>query len=427
MFSSLLNKFSNNLDTLRDFVDLVSPILEKAHLEEIKNNPSAFIPLILAMNALEPELFDLDSSFAETIESKFDGKIDLQIKDEENKKTVNIKLEGSGKEIFYSSLEKFAKRYNQKGLLYQNALISLVSAVEWFLSQLLHQYFEMHPEAAGIRDRSLTLSELQSIGTIDEAKSYLIDLRIEEVLRGSFSDWVNFLKTQLKLSMGYLSDDENYLIEICQRRNLLVHNGGIVNKIYLAKVSDSMRQKLEIGKPISVSQEYLDESITRFERFFFLACLELWKKLLPHDGERARILNDLTYKNLCNERWKIAESLSYFLMQDKQLPEIDRLVGQINYWQSLKWQNIFEGIRKDVETADFSAKDERFLLAKAALLDDEKLFFELLPVALKTDKLNENDLRSWPLFQKIRKGDAFKRLYEPARLIEDSSSNRALE
>lgn len=427
MFSNLLNKFSNNLDTLRDFVDLVSPILEKAHLEEIQNNPSAFIPLALAMNALEPDWFDADSSFAETIESKFDGKIDLQIKDEGNKKTVNIKVDGSGKETFYSSMEKFAQRHNQKGLLYQNALISLVSAVEWFLSQLLHQYFEMHPEVAGIRERSLTFRELQLIGTIEEAKSYLIDLRIEEILRGSFSDWVNFLKTQLKLSMGYLSDDEDYLIEICQRRNLLVHNGGIVNKIYLAKVSDSVRQKLEIGKAIIVSQEYLDESITRFERFFFLACLELWKKLLPQDEERSRILIDLTYKNLCNERWKIAESLSYFLMNDKQLPEMDRLIGQINYWQSLKWQNRFESIRKEVETADFSAKDERFLLAKAALLDDEKLFFELLPLAIKTDKVTENDLRNWPLFQGIRKGETFKRLYESVRLIEDSSSDRTLE
>lgn len=369
----------------------------------------------------------MDSSFVETIESDFDGKIDLEIEDEGNKKTVKIKVDGSGKEIFSSNMEKFAKRYYQKGLLYQNALISLVSAVEWFLSQLLHQYFERHPEAAGIRDRSLTLSELQSIGTIEEAKSYLIDLRIEEVLRGSFSDWVNFLKTQLKLSMGYLSDEENYLIEIYQRRNLLVHNGGVVNKIYLTKVSESVRAKLEIGKAISVSQEYLDESITRFERFFFLACLELWKKLLPQDRERSQVLIDLTYKNLCNERWKIAESLSYFLMNDKQLPEIDRLIGQINYWQSLKWQNRFEEIRKEVQTTDFSAKDERFLLAKAALLDDEELFFELLPIALKTDKLTENDLRNWPLFQGIRKGDTFKRLYEPGLLIEDSGGDRALE
>jgi hypothetical protein len=414
MFSSLLRQLSSNLDTLRDFVDLVSPILEQAPKKEIEENPTAFIPLLLAMHKIKPDLFDLGALAIEDLESQFDGRINLQIvEDEETSKKVNIEVDGSGKHFFFSSVQKLTKRYHQKDLLYQNSLISLVSGLEWFLSQLLHQYFEIHPEAAGIRDRSLTLSELQSIGTVEEAKSLLIDLRIEEILRGSFKDWTSFLKKHLNLSMGYLSaDDEGYLIEICQRRNLLVHNGGIVNKIYLTKVPESVRPDLGIGQPIGVSQSYLDSSINRFERFFFLVCLELWKKLYPQDNERFQALIDLAYENLCNERWGIAESLSLFLIKDKQAQEMERLIGQINYWQSLKWQDRFEEVRKEVESADFSAKDERFILAKAALLDDEDRFFELLPLALQSRKITQDDLRCWPLFRSIRTKDKFQQLDE---------------
>ncbi|MBD2446645.1 hypothetical protein H6G76_05590 [Nostoc sp. FACHB-152] len=396
MFTNILRSFADNLDTLREFVDLVNPILDKAREEEILANHDTLIPLVLGFNAIAPEQFPLDTSLVENLQSKFDGTLDIHMEDEGGKKSAKLSFNNSGGQAFHSTMSKLSKRFNQKGLLYQNALISLVSAVEWFLSQLLHEYFKLYPEASDIRERSLTLSELQSMGTIDDAKNYLIDLRIEEILRGSFSDWITFLKSKLKLSMGYLTDEENYLTEICQRRNLFVHNGGVINKIYLNKVAQPLRQNLEIGQKITVSQEYLDEAITRFEKFFFLLSLELWKKLSPDDKTRSDIVSDITYKNLYNERWKIVESLSFFLLNDKQLPEMARLVAQINYWQSLKWQERFEEVRKEVEKIDFSAKDERFSLAKAALLDDEKLFFNLLPMLLKTEKITKKDLDEWP-------------------------------
>ncbi|MBD2495337.1 hypothetical protein [Nostoc sp. FACHB-280] len=414
MFANILRRFSDNLDTLRDFVDLVNPILDKAREEAITANPNALIPLVLGMNAIAPEKFCLDTSFVEHLQSQFDGKLDIQVEEEGNK-SAKLSFNNSGGDAFHSTMAKLSKRSAQKGLLYQNALISLVSAVEWFLSQLLHKYFELYPDAAGIRERSLTLSELQLIGTIDEAKNYLIGIRIEEILRGSFSDWITFMKGNLKLSMGYLEDDEKYLIEICQRRNLFVHNGGIVNKIYLNK---SGFTNIGIGEQINVSQEYLDEAIARFERFFFLVSLELWKKLAPDDKERANIVSDITYKNLCNERWKIAESLSFFLMNDKQLPEMNRLISQINYWQSLKWQDRFTEVRKDVERIDFSAKNEIFSLAQSVLLDDEQRFFQLLPILLKAEKLSEKDLHEWPLFRKIRNTDTFKTIYNPKLVSE---------
>ncbi|MBD1854522.1 MULTISPECIES: hypothetical protein [Leptolyngbya] len=393
----------------------MSPILEKATLKEIEEDPTAFIPFMIAMNAISPELFGENSLSTETIErlrSRFDGEIDLNVKDEEHGKSVKVQIHGAGEKAFYSGMDRFRKRTYQKTLLYQNALISLVSAVEWFLSQLLHEYFNLHPDAAGIRNRSLTLNELQAIGTVDEARNYLIDLRIEEVLRGSFSDWITFFKEHLKLSMdGYLLKEEIYLIEICQRRNLFVHNGGMVNKIYLNKVTRDLHPEAQIGKEVGISQEYLDQAINRFEKFLSLLCFELWKSLRPTDEERGQALIDVAYKNLCSERWSIAESISFFLINDKRLSESSRLTGQINYWQSLKWQDNFDKARKEIEAADFSAKGMIFRLAKLVLLDDEKQCFELLPILLDTGALTEDDLRSWPLFRNIRQTETFQALY----------------
>uniref|UniRef100_B8HNJ5 Uncharacterized protein n=1 Tax=Cyanothece sp. (strain PCC 7425 / ATCC 29141) TaxID=395961 RepID=B8HNJ5_CYAP4 len=414
MFAKTIQNFSNNLDTLRDFVNLVRPVLQKVHDEEIKSNPKAFMPLVFALEAIAPEMLVSDAELANTInslKSEFASKLNLEVKEKENRKTVNIHIEASDGEAFFKGMQSLSKRLNQIGLLYQNALISLVSAAEWFLSQLLHHYFDLYPDAAGVRDRSLTLSDLQAIGSIEDARTYLIELKIEELMRGSFNDWVHFLKNTLKLQIDYLSVEEGRLTEVYQRRNLLIHNGGVVNKIYMNKVPSSVRPGLKLGDSIKISQEYLDEAIDRFERFFLLVALELWKKIAQNDIDRAQIVTEIALRHLGEERWHIAEGLNLFLVNDKKLPERERLIGKINYWQSLKWANQFEKVRQEIENEDFSAKDEVFTLAKAALLDDERRFLELLPKLLEVGKVTETDLYEWPLFRSMRETDGFKSKY----------------
>ena len=69
----------------------------------------------------------------------------------------------------------------------------------------------------------------------------MIEQRVEDVLRGSFEEWISFLKNQFKLEMGYIEKWQHKLVEIIQRRNLLVHNGGNINSIYRRKVAPELQ------------------------------------------------------------------------------------------------------------------------------------------------------------------------------------------
>ncbi|MGA9996017.1 MAG: hypothetical protein WBP93_11420, partial [Pyrinomonadaceae bacterium] len=144
-----------------------------------------------------------------------------------------------------------------------------------------------------------------------------------------------------------------------------------------------------------------------FELNFVLIAAELWKKLDPKDEERPNALTYIAYKHLLNERWGIAEGLSYFVTADRQTSEKSQMLGQLNYWQSVKWQGQFENIRKNIEQADFSAKDPLYQLAQLALLNRNEEFFSLLPEVLRSQKLTTEDLQQWPLFREMRKEAAF--------------------
>jgi len=100
-------------------------------------------------------------------------------------------------------------------------------------------------------------------------------------------------------------------------------------------------------------------------------------------------------------------------MNDKQLPEYDRLVATLNYWQCVKWQDRFEEVRKQVEETDFSAKKMRFSIGQAALLDDAARFLDLGRKALAVGEISESDLREWPIFRQMREMEEFKQVYLP--------------
>ena len=414
MFGDTIREFSESLASLRDFVDLVAPFLTQKHAEKLKKDAFHLAPLVLLLRDLHPLKLSLDeASVGKITELLANRAIEVDVEEgEAGERTIHIKASPGYIEAFEQATKDLQRRQYQQELLYKSSLTNLIGSVEWFLARILHQYFEKFPEAVEERGKVFSLQDLKSIGSIEDAKAYVIDSCVEQILRGSFNDWLAFLKQRIRLSMGYIEEHRPKLAEVCERRNLLLHHGGIVNSIYLAKVPAELRQGLSIGDQVHVTRPYLEDAISRFERCLILIAAELWKKIDPKDEERAEVLIDIAYEHLVAERWDVAESLSYFTMCDRQLPEKSHLIGTINYWQSVKWQDRFEEARDEIEATDFSAKDEVFRLAQLVLLDDEEGFFQLLPHALNSGSLPKRALAEWPLFREMRKSPKYIEEYQ---------------
>jgi hypothetical protein len=107
------------------------------------------------------------------------------------------------------------------------------------------------------------------------------------------------------------------------------------------------------------------------------------------------------------------------------MPERSLLVAQLNYWQSIKWQNRFDTVRKEIETADFTAKDDLFQLARHALLDESNIFFKRVPELLKNKKLTKQMLAEWPIFREMRKDDRFRKYQTTAEQADLVRNRRA--
>lgn len=424
MFNKHILDFNENIIGLRDFIDLIEPFLNDKREEHDKHiSPLITLGLLkeIASSKTEWEEGEKEkhNEFTESITKKIleiykrevEVEVEIEKPDEKGKggKGISIKFKTNEVPELNSHIENVKKVNNHIELLYKNSFISLLSTVEWFFSQILHFNYDKFPETAGIQKKTMTLTDLKSFGTIDDAEKFLIDTKIEEVLRGNLESWFTTLKTDLNLKLGYIDPIKDELIEIYQRRNLFVHNGGIVNTIYLSKVSEEYKKDINLNDNLVINKKYLDNAICKLQKAFLLVASELWKNLDKSDKTRGDVLTDIVYENLLKERWDICEGLTYFIIKDAELEVTDKLVAQLNYWLCKKEQNQYNDIKKEIENANYSDKKEIFQLALFALKDDIESFMEVLPLSLDSKQLNIKRLEEFPIFKTIRQTDEYQK------------------
>ena len=265
----------------------------------------------------------------------------------------------------------------------------------------------------------MTLEELKLFDSVRDAENYLIDDKIEKVLRGSLKDWIDTLKNDFKLGLGYFDSFYDDLTEVFQRRNLLVHNGGIINSIYLSKVADKFKQDISIGDKIVVNEHYLEHAINKYHVSFTLIACEVWKKISPEDEVRSKILIDLAYDYLCIGDWEISSCANTFLANDKKMPVASRTAAELNIWLCRKRILGYEKIEKDLSQLDYSDKALIFQVALYALKGDKESFFRHLPQVIKTEELRLEDLFDFPILEEMRQTEEFEQFKQENELVKN--------
>lgn len=432
MLDNYLKNFNQNISGLREFIELIEPFLDK-HLENAEK---------------EREIVSKGFDLAKEVALENDDK-KKKIKQEELKQLLNgdliianeldkekVKEENEGIDIeeipdfFYSvpkslhpridsSLENVSKISHQKHQLLKSSLISLLSTVEWFFSQVLHFYYDKYPDSAGIKKKTLSLENLKTFGDVKDAEKFLIDQKIEEIFRGGFESWLSILKDEIKIKSELAYKQKNELIEIYQRRNLLVHNGGIVNSIYLTKVPEALRENIKIGDELEITKDYLEDSICKIHLVFTLIASEIWKKIEKKSDDREEILNKIVYSNLLENRWDIAGGISEAIYKDTDIASAYRTVAQLNCWLCVKKEGNYEEIKKEVNKVDYSDKALRFQMGLWGLKEEKEKFFSNLENSIKTDELTVEDLLEFPIFQEMRETEEFEKFRKESDVFKE--------
>jgi hypothetical protein len=302
-------------------------------------------------------------------------------------------------------------------LLNRSILTSLVGYFEVLLADLAHAYYRLLPGATSNEDKVLSVNELRSFASIDDAMDFVVSRRVDDLLRGDVDDWHEFFVKRLKVDLRQLVPDWAQWGELFQRRHVILHAGGRATRRYLEKVDwqkvrwPDCRPPLEADLPID--DEYLGFAIDLFEVGGLLLCQAVWKKLSPGEtwirlsAGPAGGLIAAVYPRLLTRHWYVAEHLSKWGARDDAADEEHRLICAVNRWLAIKRQGRWAEIASEVENFDCSAKHPKFCLARASLLERPEEFFAHLPEALAS-RVTSDELREWPILEEMRSDPRFE-------------------
>jgi len=163
-FREIVRRFEGNLEHLRDFVQSIDLFLDSE--EEKTHEAKAAIDSLMAK--LGPFL-----------EEAHEGKASAK------EQRVKVDLSHQVRELLEHT-NKLARPIVHRSHLYSTSLVSLASAAEIFFGNLLNAYYTRVPEAADLKDSVLTFKDLTRFETVLDARAFLLENRIEQILRLRF-------------------------------------------------------------------------------------------------------------------------------------------------------------------------------------------------------------------------------------------------
>jgi hypothetical protein len=302
----------------------------------------------------------------------------------------------------------------QGRLLRRGALIMLVSVFEMLVTDLIRTYYHSFPNALQSDDQKITLSDLRALGDLKEAEEHLINMEADRNVRKSLKELLAYLSRALDLDLQPLREHVPHLQEIIQRRNLFVHNDGVVNRVYLSQVDKEYLElrQFKAGQRLAIPPKYLSESIDVVYLIGVILLQQGWRKWANADQQGAdKAILDSTYSLLEAERYQVVTKLCQFAANLKFASNGNRYTAIVNHAIALRELGERSKMNQLLRRTDWAATPSQFKIAAYVLREEYEKAYDLLPQAIAKREI-PLIAKDWPLFKPMRRDERFTRIFE---------------
>lgn len=296
-------------------------------------------------------------------------------------------------------------------------IIGLISCYDAFLSRLLKVVLNIHQEIILTSEKSIKYSDLKDYASIEDARQAIIDKEVESVIRESHHEHFTWMEKKFSVKLREGLSIWPQFLEICERRNLLTHTGGMVSEQYISigKSQNFDLENITIGQKLHVDTDYFSKAVNIIYEIGIKLTYVLWKKFLKSESKEAdKFLNELCFDLIFREAYPLAESLLSFATKipARGMDERTRLMLVINYANAVRLQGKKEQARLILNTEDWSACALVYQISVASVNEDISTVIKLMKVIGKDGNPNAEDYRQWPVFREVSNSVQFTEVYE---------------
>lgn len=327
------------------------------------------------------------------------------------------------------TFEKFIRqRETRNYLLHTNHsireqfLISFITHLDTFLAETLKDIYTTIPELLSVNDKNsptgknINYSKIMTFKSIDDVKDFIIEQEVEELLRSSITNFFEYLEKRSNLKLINIIPRWGELIEIDERRNILVHSDGIVSEQYInvCKKNSSLPSNIKKGDHIYIDREYINCAYSCLTETAIIISQLTRRKLQPNDlFSSDEDFERVTFALLEEKEYQMAKNVLDFgqVHLNKHASEEFRLNILINKAIACKFSNNNIECQKLLDSEDWTAKDDIYKLAVSILKEEYKKASQLM-LTIHSSKLSKEVYQEWPLFLEFRYTKEFLEAYK---------------
>lgn len=321
---------------------------------------------------------------------------------------------------FSSNIQQFKELSTQNSteILAKSLFTQLFAEFDAYIGELLKIIYLKNDKLLKGISREISLSDLLDFDDLNSVKLSMLGKEIETFRRDSYIEQFATLEKKFNLSLKKFSEWSQF-VELSQRRNILTHNGGMVNDQYLIvcdKEGHKFPSKPKIGDSLGVTFEYFLSATRLLSKVGLMLAYTLWSKVFPKESAQMhKALNDTIFMCLQQKRWLLVASLEDFVLSApmrKDLSEIDLRVRIVDASIGLKFAEKDAEAMRLIESVDWSASYRDFKLAIAVLQEKYDEAIVIMKGIGKTGEiLDQHSYHTWPLFTRFREHPEFYEAY----------------
>lgn len=327
--------------------------------------------------------------------------IELRITNNDQQVSISYSMNKSFREQDPQKARSQKNKFDQQEEIFVRSILSnIVIIFERYFAQIYEFMVVLNPESY-FEGKTIKLNDLFHCSV-----KQMIITEVRKQVSDNMYDSLKTLDTmKAKSSFNidrYIPIQKDFE-EIYYRRNIFVHNSGVVNDIYLSSIAEEYKSHVKRGDKLICDDAYVENAILVLKK---IICVLLYEFLFTIKAENSSydVLADIAFSALSNEEYSFCEYIYDILKRHRGFDFADRTMYEVNYMIAMKQQQ--KSISKYLEEFDTSAMQEQFIIAKHCLMEDNEAVYSLLN-QIYPDRIPAEAIRDWPLFIDFRKSEEY--------------------
>lgn len=173
-------------------------------------------------------------------------------------KLITLKLSDEQADLIIDAM-KLAQSHaeNYPNLAFRMSFVYLIALFDAFLTDIFEAVVKNRPEMLKSK-KQISYEKLLEFSSLESLVEYLAKRELNELSYKSLKDQADYYQDRFGISLGDSGVSLDVLVELRAARNLLVHNNGVVNHIYLEQVPHS---SYSLGESIKVDSSYFVSAV----------------------------------------------------------------------------------------------------------------------------------------------------------------------